>query len=269
MNILKLILFTLFGSTFLAHAGTQYVTQAASNITETSAQLNGYSASTIGLSGETFDYGLTTNYGYSALATPAGINGPVSAQIANLECGTEYHFRFRGDPKPPRTTIQGEDLTFTTAPCGPTIFTNVSFETGGQYYFVAENNGGNTVNANRIAIGPWERFNLIDVNGGNLFDGDTIHIQTATGYYFVAKQGGGAELNANRTVASIWETFTIELPNNPGALIQNGDKVALKSINGHYIQAAGNGGAGANVHATVIGCNATYPCSWEMFKIIF
>ncbi|TMP35808.1 fascin domain-containing protein [Pseudoalteromonas rubra] len=269
MTISKFILCALFSSTFLAHAGTQYLTQPASNITQTSAQLNGYSSSTIGLSGEVFDYGQTTSYGSGALAIPPGVNGPVSAQISNLNCGTQYHFRFRGDPKPPRTTIQGEDLTFTTLPCGPTTYSNVSFETGGQYFFVAEGNGGSTVNASRLAIGPWEQFNLIDINGGDLNSGDQVHIQTTSGYYFVAEQGGGAELNANRTAASIWETFTIELPNNPGALIQNGDKVALKSVNGYYVQASGNGGSGANVYPTVIGCNATYPCSWEMFKIHF
>ncbi|WP_257326913.1 fascin domain-containing protein [Pseudoalteromonas rhizosphaerae] len=265
----KLLFVVLLGTASIAHAGTQYTTQPASNITTTSAQLNGYSASTIGLSGEIIDYGETTNYGFSVLVTPAGVNGPVSAQVANLDCGTQYHFRFHGDPKPPRTTLQGEDLTFTTLPCNPTILNNISLETGGQYYVVAENNGGDTVNANRLAIGPWEQFNLIDINGGDLLSGDEIHIQTTSGYYFVAEQGGGAALNANRTAASIWETFTIELPNNPGALIQNGDNIALKSINGYYVQAVNNGGFGTNVLPTVIGCNAMYPCSLEMFKIIF
>lgn len=100
-----------------AIAGTSYSTAAATNITASSAQLNGNAASTIGLSGERFEYGETTAYGELVAAQPQGVNGPVSAMVYGLKCNTTYHFRFVGDPKPPRTTTQGVDMTFTTAAC--------------------------------------------------------------------------------------------------------------------------------------------------------
>ncbi|SFD60114.1 hypothetical protein [Pseudoalteromonas denitrificans] len=107
------------------NAGTIYSTEAATNITNISAQLNGYSASTIGISGEIFSYGLTTDYGLYALPNPQGQNGPVSATVTNLQCSSTYHFKFTGDPKPPRTTSQGADLTFNTQACICTDFTEV------------------------------------------------------------------------------------------------------------------------------------------------
>ena len=53
------------------------------------------------------------------MAQPQGVNGPVKAEISGLKCNTLYHFRFKGDPKPPRTTLQGVDMNFTTAACPP------------------------------------------------------------------------------------------------------------------------------------------------------
>lgn len=112
-----------------AYAGTAYTTQPASNITTNSVTLNGYAASTLGLSGEFFQLGLTSNYGSNYLASPQGVNGPVSANVSGLNCNTTYHFRFIGDPKPPQTTLQGEDMSFTTAPCSipPTLGFTGSF----------------------------------------------------------------------------------------------------------------------------------------------
>lgn len=98
-------------------AGTSYTTMPATNITATTTTLNGKALSTIGLSGEIFHWGTTTDYGNSGMGAPQGVNGPVSLNITGLACNTVYHFRFTGDPKPPRTTMQGNDQTFQTAPC--------------------------------------------------------------------------------------------------------------------------------------------------------
>jgi len=100
-----------------AWAGTMYVTKAATKITKETATLNGFAQSTIGLSGETFDYGTTNEYGKSAAPKNTATNGAVAVDITGLTCSTEYHFRFVGDPKPPRTTLQGSDMTFKTAYC--------------------------------------------------------------------------------------------------------------------------------------------------------
>ena len=115
--LLTQLMITVTSTTALA--GTLYETKPATNIGKYSAQLNGYAASTIGLSGEIFHFGTTTSYGSATMASPQGVNGPVDATISNLQCNTVYHFKFVGDPKPPRTTLQGQDLTFTTLPCDP------------------------------------------------------------------------------------------------------------------------------------------------------
>lgn len=100
-----------------AVAGTLYHTDPASEVGATTAVLNGKALSTVGLSGETFQYGETIGYGMTAQARPGGVNGPVSADIHGLTCGTTYHFRLIGTPGTSRSTKQGEDMTFTTLAC--------------------------------------------------------------------------------------------------------------------------------------------------------
>ncbi|CAK8723177.1 hypothetical protein GMJAKD_12435 [Candidatus Electrothrix aarhusensis] len=100
------------------YAGTMYSTMPASDITATSATLNGNAQSTIGLSGELFHWGTDPDkLVNNGAATPQGVAGPVKLEISGLTCNTTYYFKFTGDPKPPRTTLQGETLNFTTAAC--------------------------------------------------------------------------------------------------------------------------------------------------------
>jgi hypothetical protein len=107
------------------YAGTMYSTMPASDITATSATLNGNAQSTIGLSGELFHWGTDpdklVNNGaaivYERKNNSDGVVGPVKLEISELTCNTTYYFKFTGDPKPPRTTLQGETLNFTTAAC--------------------------------------------------------------------------------------------------------------------------------------------------------
>ncbi len=119
ITTMKAILVASFLATGNVQAGTAYTTQPATSITATSAILNGTATSTIGLSGEVFNWGLTTAYGNKGAGSPQGVNGLVSMPVSGLACNTTYHFKFTGDIKPPRTTTQGTDLTFTTLACPP------------------------------------------------------------------------------------------------------------------------------------------------------
>jgi hypothetical protein len=98
-------------------AGTAYTTMPATNITATSATLNGAAASTVGLGGEFFHWGTTTQLGNNGAGTPQGVNGPVSMPITGLTCNTTYYFQFTGTPGKKGTTIQGQVLTFPTSAC--------------------------------------------------------------------------------------------------------------------------------------------------------
>lgn len=105
---------------------------AATNVTPTSATLNGtvnpnYLSTTI-----SFEYGITTSYGTTVTAIQSPLTGNaltvVSADITSLAPGTIYHYRIKADNS--LGTTYGDDMTFTTLgdkPAAITLtFTNVS-----------------------------------------------------------------------------------------------------------------------------------------------
>ena len=136
----------------------------------------------------------------------------------------------------------------------------VSFRSNNGQYVVAENGGGGIVNANRVAIGPWERFVIVDLNGGALQNGDIVNIKSVNGLFLVAEGGGGQTLNANRPAAGPWERFRILRLGGDGQL-QNSDAVALETVNGRYVVAEGGGGGRVNANRTAIG-------PWERFTLV-
>merc|ERR1712243_492078 len=67
-------------------------------------------------------------------------------------------------------------------------------------YLVAENNY--EVNANRNALGPWEKFKVLKQADG------TYAFRTWKGRYLVAESDG--RLRADRTRIKEWESFKVE-----------------------------------------------------------
>ena len=140
-----------------------------------------------------------------------------------------------------------------------------AFQTIFGYFVVAEGGGGDVLNANRTAVGPWETFTVIDLNGGTLDNGDLINIQSVGGYYVVAEGGGGDVVNCNRTAAQAWETFRIMKVGGTGT-IHSGDSISLQAYNGwsccggNYVVAEGGGGANVNANRGAVG-------AWETFTL--
>lgn len=132
----------------------------------------------------------------------------------------------------------------------------ISFKTAHGKYLVAEGNGGGTVNADRQAIGPWEKFHL--VSDGPIVDGAQISIQTGNGQFFSAQPQGG--LDANRSAIGSWEKFTVINHSAKGGYVEHGHVISLKSAHGKYVVAEDTGKANANREA--IG-------PWEKFVVIF
>jgi len=100
-------------------------TTAASSITTTAATLNG----TVNANGSStyvsFQYGLTTSYGFFISALGSPVTGTtitsVSAPITGLAPNTVYHYQVGGTNT--GGTANGNDMTFTTLPVAPVITT--------------------------------------------------------------------------------------------------------------------------------------------------
>lgn len=113
----------------------------------------------------------------------------------------------------------------------------------------AENTGGAPLIANRGALGPWERFDLLRVAPGRI----ALRAQ-ANGRLVCAEAAGTAPLIANRDAVGAWETFDV---------VRNSDgSVSLRSgANGRFVVAEA-GGAGSLI------ANRTSVGPWEKFVAV-
>jgi uncharacterized protein (TIGR02145 family) len=119
-------------------------TESATNITTTSAKLNGKAKANYLSTTVTFEYGTTMSYGQTVSPEQNQITGNtfnnVSADIFGLTPGTIYHFRMKTMNS--LGTVFGNDLTFTTVPS--TLL----------------DEDGNTYNVISIGIQVWMAENL-------------------------------------------------------------------------------------------------------------
>ena len=118
------------------------------------------------------------------------------------------------------------------------------------------------MHASRTAAGAWETFDLLDLNGGSLRDGDPVALQTADGLYLQADQGGDGPLVAIGFAPGAWETFTLVDVDRRGGIVLNGDRITLRSSNGLFVSAELGGGGAVNVTRISAG-------AWETFQIRF
>lgn len=126
-------------------------------------------------------------------------------------------------------------------------------------FLCAEGGGGSRVVADRPAAGLWETFQIIDLNCGELANGDRVQLKAMNGNFVCAEGGGGAELKADRTTAAEWETFTLVIEGS-GAL-RTGSVVSLKAWNGQFVVAEGGGGGVVLANRDAIG-------PWETFVAV-
>jgi hypothetical protein len=89
----------------------------------------------------------------------------------------------------------------------------------------------------------------------------TIRFRTTNGQYFCAEAGGGREMTANRVSAGPWETFSVEQLDQPGGPLLSGQRIALRTENGHYVCAENGGGQELIANRTSVG-------PWETFTIV-
>ncbi len=171
-------------------------TQSATNISSSGATLNGtvnpnYLSTTI-----TFEYGTTTGYGSTVMASQSPITGSsgmiVSSDISGLTGGTTYHFRVKAVNS--LGTVYGDDMSFTTSGFAPTSLTqsatNVSSTTSTLNGIVNANyltttvtfeygistSYGNTVTSSQSPITGGASTN-VSANIAGLLPGTTYHFR--------------------------------------------------------------------------------------------
>jgi glucose/arabinose dehydrogenase len=115
--------------------------------------------------------------------------------------------------------------------------------------FVSAANATTALIANKAVAGATERFDVIDLGGGNI-----ALRSRANGMYVAAENGGAAPLIANRTAVGPWETF---------ALIRNADgSESLRAVvNNMYVVAENAGAQSLIANRAAIG-------AWEKFDLV-
>jgi len=115
--------------------------------------------------------------------------------------------------------------------------------------FVSAANATTALIANKATAGTTERFDVIDLGGGNV-----ALRSRANNMYVAAENAGTQPLIANRTAVGPWETF---------ALIRNADgsESLRATINNMYVVAEGGGAQSLIANRTAIG-------PWERFDLV-
>jgi chitinase len=127
-------------------------------------------------------------------------------------------------------------------------------------YLSATNGGGNALNAASTTVGTAETFQLTDVNGGELVNGDEVFLAASGGQFVSVTNGGGDAVDVTATSPGPNETFVIIRIAGPAPILA-GDHVALKTKQKAFYLSAIDGGGG-NVLA-----NGPAVKEWEDFII--
>lgn len=180
------------------------VTNAASNITATSATLSGSVISNGATATTAFDFGTNLSYGQTLAATPAQVYSntavAVSADAVGLTCATNYHFRAKAISN--TGSALGLDKFFTTSACvinswlypaNTKVIKNQPFTLS----VIAKSDG--------VKIGNYEFALTIDSNklrldatycnqgicpGTNALANNIVYVNATTGAITITGQGG-------------------------------------------------------------------------------
>jgi len=194
--------------------------------------------------------------------------GTCSINVSGLVYSTRYQWRVVAKirsatpiPNFPDNVFLTNSQTFKFSTMFDPSTPTYSFRTANGRYLTAPGGGVADFTATATSINSLtSQFKIIDVNGGSLMSGDTVHIQTNKNYYLMAFGGGGGDV-ATSGWAMAWETFYITKVGGSGQ-IGNGDSIALLGPNGIHYLVAENGGGGT------VNCNRTSIGPWETFTLI-
>jgi len=202
------------------------ITQAATNVTGTTATLNA-SIKPEGVKAEhvEFEYGVTSGYGGHVAATPETIEAgeteqAVSATVSGLEPNQEYHYRvLAGTPAGPSP---GKDEAFKTLAVKPTLTATVSNVTRTSAVLEGTVDPQHSATEYHYVYGETEAYGQqsVPVSAGEAFASaaatpvplSELKPNTLYHYALVAENQAGAEQSAD-------QTFTTSPPTPPTAVI--------------------------------------------------
>ncbi|MEW6142748.1 MAG: Ig-like domain-containing protein [Chloroflexota bacterium] len=232
--------------TFIAGATPPTVTtDAASNIAQTTATLNGNltslgTATTVNVS---FNYGTTTGYGTSTTPQAKTATGTFSANVTGLTSNTLYHFQAAANGGA-HGNATGADATFTTLKTPPAVTTTAATNIGTRTA---------TLNGNLTSMGDATSVNVNFEYGTTTGYGTTTTAQAktatgaftanitgltpGTGYNYRAKADGGTAGTANGANVTFTTDTGARILVNEGNLlvippggVQNNVPLAIRNI---------------------------------------
>jgi hypothetical protein len=176
-----------------------------------------------------------TNFGHQALDEDG------------VACSSDYYLRITADGG---RMFKGQIALTATRPTQPIVGspppppppTGVALRSRANNLYVSARDAGNsTLQATASTVDTWERFDRIDLGGGNIALRARVNTR-----YVCAENAGNSSLIANRTAVGPWETFR---------LISNTDGTVslLATVNNRYVCADNAGAAPRSANRTAIG----------------
>jgi hypothetical protein len=169
----------------------------------------------------------------------------VTATLTGVPAGTtQLYLVFKGGAG---FLFDLDAFTFTTG--GPPVVDGATLKALVNNQFVSAPNATTALIANKATAGATERFDVIDLGGGNI-----ALRSRANGMYVAAENAGAAPLIANRTAVGPWETFQ---------LIRNtdGSESLRAAANAMYVTAENGGAQSLIANRASIG-------PWEKFDLV-
>ncbi|MEH6419425.1 DUF7910 domain-containing protein [Pseudomonas sp. CGJS7] len=169
-----------------------------------------------------------------------------------VPCSSDYYLRLTGDGG---RMLKGARPLSPVRPTAPVVGSDAGVATVlslrsrvNNRYVAAESGGGAPLIANREAIGPWERFDMVDAGGG-----DVALLSHANAKFVTVDAARGNALIASRDTVGTRERFFIEtLP---------GGSVALRArANDRYVTATNEAKGSLIPTAVQVG-------GWEVFEL--
>jgi hypothetical protein len=228
-----------YSTGYATGSGTPFVlgkptvtTYAATNVSTTGADLNGYLDSLMGAASATcwFDYGLNTSYGSTTSSTVLTDIGQFTKSVSGLSTSTTYHFRAVAQSS--EGVTNGSDATFTTGgPSAPSMTT----QTATAVTKTSATLNGLVVSDGNASVTGWfqwgatESYGYTTASASGLYTDDTLYaalssLTTNTTYHYrvVGQNSAGIGYGLDNT-------FTTDSPDAPTCSTQDATAIGSTS----------------------------------------